>query len=101
MLLLSKFYLPFPDNSFQAEEPVYNSRFKNIRKSTQYSTSVPITMPLGKNSPSQDNEVIIIKFMCHALVVRTTPDKKIKTLRCGGRGAWASSVKASVLWIFV
>lgn len=47
------------DNSFQAEEHVYNPRIKSMRKATQYSTSVPITMPTGKNSPSEDDEFAI------------------------------------------
>lgn len=48
------------DNSFQAEEHLYNnSRLKNVKKSMQYSTSVPITMPSGKNSPSEDDEFVI------------------------------------------
>lgn len=47
------------DNSFQAEEPAYNQRFKAVRKSSQYSSSVPITMPTGKNSPPEDNDLEI------------------------------------------
>ncbi|KAJ7373699.1 hypothetical protein OS493_011308 [Desmophyllum pertusum] len=42
------------DNSFQSEELIYNPRLKNVKKSTQYSTSVPISMPTGKNSPPMD-----------------------------------------------
>lgn len=47
------------DNSFQAEEHLYNPRLKHVKKATQYSTSVPITMPSGKNSPAEDDEFVI------------------------------------------
>ena len=54
--------LSVADNSFQAEEPAYNQRFKAVRKSSQYSSSVPITMPTGKNSPPEDNDVCYYTF---------------------------------------
>lgn len=48
------------DNSFQSEEPIYNPRLKNVKKSTQYSSSVPISMPAGKNSPPVDEQEFAI-----------------------------------------
>ena len=46
------------DNSFQSEEPIYNPRLKNVKKSTEYSSSVPISMPAGKNSPPVDDQEV-------------------------------------------
>lgn len=48
------------DNSYQSEEPFYNPRLKNTKKSIQYSTSVPISMPTGKNSPPDDDHEFAI-----------------------------------------
>ena len=66
--------LSVADNSFQAEEPAYNQRFKAFRKSSQYSSSVPITMPTGKNSPPEDNDVCYYTFFCSNGQLKVTAD---------------------------
>ena len=55
------FFLPnvdicMADNSFQSEEPHYHTRFREIKNpSMEYSSSAPIRMPMGKNSPPDDD----------------------------------------------
>lgn len=48
------------DNSFQSEEPIYNPGLKNVKKCTQYSSSLPISMPAGKISPPMDDQEFAI-----------------------------------------
>lgn len=46
------------DNSFQSEEPIHNPGLRSVKKSTQYSSSLPISMPAGKISPPMDDQEV-------------------------------------------
>lgn len=46
------------DNSFQSEEPIHYPGLRSVKKSTQYSSSLPISMPAGKISPPMDDQEV-------------------------------------------
>lgn len=48
------------DNSFQSEEPIHYPGLRSVKKSTQYSSSLPISMPAGKISPPMDDQELAI-----------------------------------------
>lgn len=46
------------DNSFKSEEPIHYPGLRSVKKSTQYSSSLPISMPAGKISPPMDDQEV-------------------------------------------
>lgn len=60
------------DNSFQSEEPIHYPGLRSVKKSTQYSSSLPISMPAGKISPPMDDQEVtsIVSYKAESSVLK-------------------------------